>query len=60
MKHKTLDKPPGQRGEEVARKAPYSSPVLRVFGSVKQLTKANNGSWTDGNASNPGNFGKTL
>ncbi len=35
-------------GEATKKKAPYSSPHLRVFGAVSQLTAGrNNGSYTD-------------
>lgn len=48
MKNKMLgsDAPRKETGQSA--KAPYSSPVLRVFGSVGKLTKGGNGSGMDG------------
>lgn len=45
------------KGMDKLEKSPYARPVLRAFGSVGKLTKANNGSAIDGNQTNPGNKG---
>lgn len=55
MKNKRLENPPLSSGPEKAGKATYSKPVLRTFGSVKSLTRANSGSNIDGKRNNPGN-----
>jgi len=49
MKNNTLENPTQPKGPEKAIKSPYAQPVLRVFGSVKQLTKGGGGSRSDGN-----------
>jgi hypothetical protein len=48
MKNTRLETNPVAAVQGRAGKAPYVKPVLRVFGSVKSLTKGNGGSITDG------------
>jgi hypothetical protein len=53
MKNNTLEKITSPKRLDKSAKAPYSSPVLRVFGLVKNLTKGSGGSIADGYS--PGN-----
>jgi hypothetical protein len=47
MKNNKLEKIASPKRLDTSAKAPYSSPVLRVFGSVGVLTKGQAGSGTD-------------
>jgi hypothetical protein len=49
MKNSRLDAPVREEGSKAGGKAPYAKPVLKVFGSVKSLTRANGGSQFDMN-----------
>jgi hypothetical protein len=49
MKNSTLDNSTLATGSDKNAKAPYAKPVLRTFGSVKNLTKGGGGSRIDGN-----------
>jgi hypothetical protein len=49
MKNNTLENHTQAKVSENTVKAPYAKPVLRIFGSVKQLTKGGGGSRFDGN-----------
>lgn len=60
MENNTLENATRQATPENTGKAPYAKPVLRTFGSVRQLTRANSGSAIDQNAQNPGNQGNIL
>lgn len=53
MKNNPLDKSVQPIEPRKTGKAPYAKPVLRVFGSVKNLTKGHGGSVPDGYS--PGN-----
>jgi hypothetical protein len=48
LKNKPLEKPAIPKGVGKSGKSPYSSPVLRIYGSVKDLTKGGAGSNADG------------
>jgi hypothetical protein len=56
MKNSMLENPTPAQSDK-AGKAPYSKPVLRTFGSVEHLTRANSGSAIDQNGQNPGSQG---
>lgn len=60
MKINTLENPTQPVPSDKNGKAPYAKPVLRTFGSVRHLTRANSGSAIDQNAQNPGNQGNVL
>lgn len=47
MKNKMLGSDAPRKETDQSAKAPYSSPVLRVFGTVGKLTKGGNGSGMD-------------
>jgi hypothetical protein len=47
MKDPLAEKASNPKGLETPVKQPYAKPVLRVHGSVKNLTRGNNGSGTD-------------
>lgn len=49
MENSASKNPAQPSGPAVGGKHPYTKPVLRVFGSVKHLTKGGNGSNIDNN-----------
>jgi len=53
MNIKKSDKPTQPQQSIASKKSLYSTPALRVFGSVKHLTKGNNGTKADGQSANP-------
>jgi hypothetical protein len=57
MKINTLENSTQPVPSDESGKAPYAKPVLRTFGSVRHLTRANSGSAVDQNARNSGNQG---
>lgn len=52
MDNSASKNPAQPSGPTVGGKPPYTKPVLRVFGSVKHLTKGGSGSNIDNNGGN--------